>query len=98
MTWLWLTIGALAAYRVGLMVSEEAGPFAIFTRLRNRWTDDEDWKATGIRCLRCVSFWAALAVAGGLVALGRATLFELPLLWLALAGAAILIDKYWKRS
>lgn len=92
MTWQTLLLAIFAAYRVGLMVSQEEGPFSAFRKLRDRFTNDKSWIAIGLRCCWCVSFWAALALGIALADDGRWWLA-----WLGIAGGAVLIDKVWKR-
>lgn len=95
MTWQTLLLATLAAYRVGLMVSQEEGPFNAFRRLRERVSDPKSWVATGLRCGWCVSFWAALVLAVAFTPTG----WDAALLnWLGIAGGAVMLDKVWKRG
>lgn len=96
MTWLSFITAALATYYIALSVSRQEGPWRIFERLRNVWTGD-DWKGRGIRCLVCVSLYSALVVVVGLVLLGHVAAWDGPIVWLGLAGASVVIDKYWQR-
>lgn len=94
--WLLLLLCCLAAYRTARMVAKEDGPWNIFQRLRNQWTDDKDWRAIGIRCPLCVGFWCALP-AGVIYALYApgADVWLWPLYWFAIAGGAVVVRKWW---
>lgn len=95
--WLTFLIAGLATYRIARMLTEEDGPFSVFLRFRNRYTDDRDWFAIGIRCPYCVGFWVAAFVVLFLVVLGLSRIEHVPLLWPAVAGAAVKIHEWWKR-
>lgn len=95
-SWLTFLLAALATYYLALSVTKQDGPWELFGKLRNLWTDN-DWKGRGVRCHVCVSLYTALLVTIGLVALGLADPWQSPLVWLGLAGASVLIDKYWSR-
>ncbi len=90
-------IASLATYRIARMISDEDGPFDVFLRFRNRFTDDTDWFAKGIRCPYCVGFWVALVAVLFLVVLGMTRIEYISLLWPAVAGAAVKIHEWWKR-
>lgn len=94
--WLDFVIGALATYYLALSVTKQDGPFEMFLKLRNLWTDN-DWIGRGIRCHVCVSLYSALIVTIGAVLLGWADVWAWPLVWLGLAGASVMLDKYWSR-
>jgi len=89
----WALLGSLGAYRLGHMLTQERGPFDVFLRFRNIFTQ-EDWLGHGVRCLHCVSFWIA---AGMAALLPVASLKEFFLLWFGMAGAVIILDRYWRR-
>lgn len=76
------------------MLTQERGPFDIFQSFRNLFTSD-DWLGQGVRCLYCVSFWLAAGLAALLPAAGSVK--EFFLLWWGMAGAVIVIDRYWRR-
>ena len=94
-SWLEFTLAALATYYVALSVTKQEGPWAIFERVRAHWSAN-DWKGRGIRCHVCVSLYSAALVAG-LLLLGWCEPTAAPVVWLGLAGASVLIDKYWSR-
>lgn len=63
-----VVLGALATYRIATMVTQEAGPFEIFFRFREKYPPSEYspapyWVGEGIRCPLCVSFWLSWATA-----------------------------------
>ena len=89
-------IAALATYYLALSVAREDGPFGVFLWLRNQFTD-EGWLSRGLRCVVCMSCWTALMVVVGLVLLGYTDLYAWPIVWMGLAGASTVIDRYWKR-
>lgn len=97
MTWLDIVMGALATYYIALSVTKQEGPWRVFERLRNLFLEN-DWKGRGVRCHVCVSLYSALVVVVGLYALGRVDWPDGLLLWPSLAGASVMLDKYWMRG
>lgn len=89
-------VAALGVYYLALSATKQEGPFELFGRLRNLFTEN-DWKGRGIRCHVCVSLYAALLVTIGLWGLGHINGWDGPLVWLGLAGASVMLDKYWSR-
>ena len=53
-----IVVIGLLAYRLGVLLAEEEGPFRLAERWRNCWLRD-DWMGRGVRCVGCVSFWLA---------------------------------------
>ena len=98
MTWLVATLAALAVYRAARMIAEEDGPLFAFKRLRDRFDDKKSSFAVGIRCVYCVSFWAALPASVLLVLAGGWDLWLWPIWWFGLAGGAAKIYEWWKRG
>lgn len=86
-----LLLAALAVYRISRMVSDEEGPFSIFTKLRALVPPDT-WVGRGLECIMCVSFWVALPVA---LWLGGALW---PLTWMALSSGTVLIRKWEQKK
>lgn len=82
-----LLLGILGVWRVSHLLSEEAGPEQVFTRLR-RLAGTGFWGQL-LSCFLCVSVWVAAPFAL-LLAHGWK---ERALLWPALSGAAILIER-----
>lgn len=97
MTWLDFALGSLATYYLALSVARQEGPFGIFDRVRHRLAPRNDWLARGVNCLICLSIYSALVVVVGLYALGRVDWPEGLLVWPALAGASVILDRYWQR-
>jgi hypothetical protein len=89
-------LAALATYYLALSITREDGPFAMFLALRNRFATDT-WIARGLRCLVCMSCWTGLLLALQLLWMGQILWSDVPLVWLGLAGASVVIDKYWRR-
>jgi len=80
-------VGALATWRVTRLLVEEDGPGDVIVRLRRRAGDG--WVGTAMDCFYCLSIWTAAPVA---VAVARRRR-EVPLTWLALSGAACLLER-----
>jgi len=89
-------VAALATYYLALSVAREDGPFAMFLWLRNQFTD-EGWFSRGLRCVVCMSCWTALLVTILVTLLGHADPWDWSVVWLGLAGASVVIDRYWRR-
>lgn len=80
-------VGALATWRVTHLLVEEDGPGDMVVRLRQRAGDG--WIGRAMDCFYCLSIWTAAPVA---VAVARRPR-EAPLTWLALSGAACLLER-----
>ena len=98
MIWLVFLATAFATYRVGRMIAEEDGPAFIFRRLRDRFTDEHSSLAVGLRCVYCVSFWAALPLSLLACITGPLDIWLWPLWWLGAAGLAVKIHEFWRRG
>ena len=82
-----LFLGALAVWRVTHLLNAEDGPGNILVNFR-KWVGSGFW-ADLLDCFYCLSLWVAVPFAflvGG-------TRKELLLVWLALSGAAILLER-----
>ncbi len=82
-----LVLAALAVWRVTHLLAEEDGPWGVVVRLR-------ELAGKGILgelmdCFHCLSLWIAAPAAVWLTADNR----ERPLIWLALSGAACLLQR-----
>lgn len=88
--WLQFVVAALATWRVTHLVVSEDGPWNAITRLR-RLAGNGFWGGL-MDCYYCASVWIA-ASAAALIASPRWT--DRLLYWLALSGAACLLEK-WK--
>ena len=87
MKFYWLVLGILCVWRVTHLLNAEDGPWNLLVRLRRRlgngfWGDLLD-------CFYCLSLWIAAPLA---VLLGQGWKERL-LLWPALSGAAILLER-----
>lgn len=81
-------LASLAVYRLSRMITDEEGPFTVFTKLRGL-APTTSWVGRGMECIMCMSFWVALPIA--LYVDGTWTV---PLTWLALSGVTVLIRKW----
>jgi hypothetical protein len=88
--WLQFVVAALATWRVTHLVVSEDGPWDAVTRLR-RLAGDGFWGSL-MDCFYCASMWVAAATAA---CIAPRRWPEWPLYWLALSGAACLLEK-WK--
>jgi hypothetical protein len=80
-------LGALATWRLAHLVAEEDGPADVVVRLRRRAGDGD--LGAAMDCLYCLSIWIALPLAA-MVAPSRR---DGVLTWLALAGAACVLER-----
>jgi len=80
-------LAALATWRVTHLVAEEDGPADVVVRLRAR--AGSSWVGSLMDCFGCLSLWVAAPFCVGVVRDRRA----LPVAWLALSGAACLLEQ-----
>jgi hypothetical protein len=80
-------VGALATWRVTHLLVAEDGPADVVVRLRRRAGDS--WIGDALDCFYCLSVWTAMPVAAAVARNRR----EAPLTWLALSGAACLLER-----
>jgi len=80
-------VGALATWRVTHLLVEEDGPADLVFRLRERAGDG--WVGQALDCFYCLSIWTAAPVAAAVSRRPR----ERVLTWLALSGAACLLEQ-----
>jgi len=85
-------IATLAVWRVSHLLSGEDGPADIFLRLRK--LAGNSFFGQLLDCFYCLSLWVAAPVAWMLAA----TWLERALLWLALSGGAILLERISNRT
>lgn len=90
MNWFLFLIGALATYRLSLLISKEDGPAWIFRKLR-RLPPPKSSVKQGISCLLCVSLHMSAPVALYFWWSGRISNTDIWLYWLAFSAAAIVI-------
>lgn len=86
-----LFLAAAAVFRISHMIADEEGPWAIFLKLREKYTP-VTWFGRGLACIMCVSFWVALPVA-----LYVDWSWTMPLTWMALSGVTVLLRE-WKNK
>lgn len=92
---MWFALAALATYYAALVIATQDGPFGVFDRLRLRW--DSGYLGKGVRCVVCVSAYTALAFTVLLGLIGVYDVWLWPVVWLGLAGASVILDKWWRR-
>jgi Protein of unknown function (DUF1360) len=80
-------VGALATWRVTHLLVEEDGPGDVVVRLRRRAGDS--WVGSAMDCFYCLSIWTAVPAAAAVARRPR----DAPLTWLALSGAACLLER-----
>lgn len=83
----WLIVAALAAWRVTHLLVREDGPADVIRRLRDA-LDSDLWRSLWT-CFYCTSLWVALPLAAWLTT----GWLERALTWLALSGAACLLER-----
>jgi hypothetical protein len=103
MRFYWLTLGVLAVWRVTHLLQAEDGPWNLIVRLRK--FAGNGFLGQLLDCFYCLSLWIAAPFAWFL---GQGAMERL-LLWPALSGAAILLERitntqkttpepYWKED
>lgn len=90
MTWLVLLLSCLLVYAVSRMVSQEDGPFDMFTRWR-AWLGQSSWVGRGFHCFMCVSTYVSALVVLLLLLMHRVAWAEAWLAWGSIAGGARVI-------
>jgi hypothetical protein len=88
----WLILGVLSVWRVTHLFVAEDGPWNLLARLRQRAS--EGFFASLLDCFYCFSLWTAAPVAW-LIGQG---IKERLLLWLALSGGAIVLERTTNRA
>jgi hypothetical protein len=83
----WLVLDVLVVWRITHLLQAEDGPWKLVVRLR-RWVGEGFWGEL-LDCFYCLSMWTALPVA---VLSGHGWKHRL-VLWPALSGAAILVER-----
>jgi hypothetical protein len=87
MKFYWLILAVLAVWRVTHLLNAEDGPWDVIFRLR-RWAGTGFW-ASLMDCFYCLSLWIAAPTAY----LVGTSWMERGLLWPAISGAAILLER-----
>ncbi len=80
-------LGVLGVWRVTHLLNAEDGPWEVFVRLR-KFAGSSIWGEM-LDCFYCLSLWVSAPFARLLSSRGR----ERALLWLALSGGAILLER-----
>jgi hypothetical protein len=80
-------LGALATWRVAHLLAEEDGPWDVVLRMRMR--AGEGQLGALMDCFYCLSIWVAAPLGPVVARRARWT----PLTWLALSGAACLLEQ-----
>lgn len=83
----WLTVGVLATWRITHLLHAEDGPWDLMVRLRR--AAGQSMAGRLLDCFYCLSLWVAAPVA---FVIGNSRT-EQGLLWPALSGAAILLER-----
>jgi len=91
MRFYWLIIGTLSVWRVTHLLAAEDGPWQVMVRLRQQAGEGFLGKLSD--CFYCLSIWIAVPVA---VLIGEGWR-EVGLLWLALSGGAIVLERSTRR-
>jgi hypothetical protein len=84
--WLRFVLAALAVWRLTHLIAFEDGPWHIVAKLRHR-AGSGFWGS--LICFNCLSLWVSAAI----TAILRPAAWDLPLVWLGLAGAACLLER-----
>ncbi len=85
--WLRLVLAILATWRVTHLLAAEDGPFDVIARVR-AWLG-HSFMGKLMDCFYCLSLWVAAPAALAVTRSQR----EWPLVWLALSGAACLLER-----
>lgn len=85
-------VAVLATWRVTHLLAEEDGPADIVVRLRRR--AGSGWAGELMDCFYCLSVWVAAPFSVGLVRGRRVD----PACWLAVSGAACLLEQATRRA
>jgi hypothetical protein len=92
MDFYWLVLGVLGVWRITHLLQAEDGPWDVSVRLRRAAGDG--FLGGVLDCFACASLWVAAPFA---LVLGDGWLQGL-LLWLALSGGAILLERATTRE
>jgi hypothetical protein len=92
MTVIGILVSALAIWRLTHLISEEDGPWDIIARIRR--TVGPGWLGQAMDCFYCLSLWIAVPFA----CWAGTTWKERAVLWPALSGAAILLERFSARE
>jgi hypothetical protein len=93
----YLLLGGLAAYRLSLMISKEDGPAYIFRRLR-KLPPKASSANEGLSCEWCMSIWTSAVIALYLWLLKIVPGNQWPLYWLGISAIAIICNQQWTKE
>jgi hypothetical protein len=88
----WLTLGVLAVWRITHFFNAEDGPFSVVVRLRRLMGTSILGEI--LDCFYCLSVWVAIPFAFWLGSGWK----EIAILWLALSGGAIILERFTKEQ
>ena len=94
---IYFALSVAAVYRVSHMIANEDGPFDVFVFIREK-AGQSNWIGRGANCVLCISFWLSIIPAFAMihnVGFFRSTSETLILYWLAIAGAVLIVHKYF---
>lgn len=89
--WIKFTLAALATWRVTHLLANEDGPGDVIVKLRVRLGEGLAGKL--IDCFKCLSLWIAAPAALFVTGTRLDRFFDLFFVWLALSGAACLLER-----
>lgn len=107
-SWLSFVIYSLAVFRLSILFGEDSGPWKMFSKLRSKVRKESKENTAlrksdlqkGIGCLKCESFWWAAVITifvyssehlvDTVAMIGNAVI-----MWFALSGAAIILNRAW---
>jgi len=82
-------LAAMLCYRISFALAIEDGPFDLFAKLQNAFSQ-KSWIGRGLNCPLCISWWLAIPAA---LLLQPADWRMLVLLWGGVAGSALVLHK-----
>ena len=85
-------LAVLATWRVSFLLTQEDGPWDVFTRLRHATAGSMAGRA--LECLYCTSMWVAIPAALFVTPVSARTVVT----WLAISGGACLLHRATERS
>lgn len=99
MKWFQFMLGALATYRLSILISKESGPGFIFRKLR-RAPDSKKHPSVkeGLSCPFCVSIWFSAATTGYYIWMDWITWHEAPLYWLSFSAVAVVLNQAFTKG
>ncbi|CAN5672049.1 hypothetical protein BH11PSE8_BH11PSE8_17260 [soil metagenome] len=89
--WPKLVLGILAAWRLTHLIAFEDGPFDVVARVRASLGDGV-WGRM-VDCFQCLSLWVAFPISLWLTDGAGTGTIDTALVWLALSGAACLLER-----